>query len=302
MQRSPIEQLPDLVAGPHKVSVSIKREDLIGGPAQGNKRRKLSRWIQLAKSRGQHTLVTFGGAFSNHLYATAWVAAQQGLQAIGYVRGEEDPANPTLKACRDWGMELRYVTRQDYRQLKSKRNHEDHPKALVIPEGGAGLPGQQGMEQLAAEIMQQDNSFSHWLCPLGTGTTALGLSKALRRWSANTTIMGFDVLRRDAPAALVAAGIVVQQSHFGGFAKTTPELINFMRTFHERSGIYLDPIYTGKMVLRTLQLIESGSFPKDSRLLIIHTGGQQGIHAYNYRFGPELPAPTSTEPDAVEMG
>lgn len=245
---------------------------------------------------GKDLLLTFGGAFSNHIYATAAAGKAFGMGTVGIIRGEEVD-NPTLAAARAWGMELLFVGRTEYRQKDSpsflSSLQKQYPNAYLIPEGGTNCLAVQGCQKLMQDIRQQGD-FDFVCTPVGTGGTLSGLVKGAAE---GQKILGFsslkgDFLTREVQALLAACPgeirstwEMVQDYHFGGYARFLPELIDFINDFKEQHGIPLEPVYTGKMMYGLLDLIQKGTFPQGSHILAIHTGGLQGILGFNQRFG-----------------
>jgi 1-aminocyclopropane-1-carboxylate deaminase len=281
----PVE-LPVLQA--HNVALHLKREDLLFPNLSGNKYRKLKYNLEAAKAGGHKTLITFGGAFSNHLHATAAAGKQYGFRTIGVVRGEElgeKPLNPTLAQARNWGMKLLYLSRKEYR-LKSdpdflKSLMESHGPAYLLPEGGTNELAVHGCSEI---LNPADWDFTHICCPVGTGGTLAGL---VRSAQPGQQILGYPALKATGFQKELRTWIsadnweLVPDYHFGGYAKITPELIGFINDFKEKTGIPLDPVYTGKMLYGILEDLRRGRLGSGSRVLAIHTGGLQGIAGMN---------------------
>jgi len=253
-------ELPELAQ--HHVRMDVLRLDLIHPVVSGNKWFKLKEWLRIAAAGGSSHLITFGGAWSNHIVATAFAAREAGLSATGIIRGER-PARPsaTLVAAEGYGMQLEFITRAAYRQkddpLFLAGLAARYPGAVRIPEGGAGEPGIKGSMDILREV--DSSPYSHILCAVGTGTTYEGLSAAARH---DQQVIGISVL---APPY-----------HFGGYARHTPELLEFMNHFHRNTGIPSDFVYTGKLFYATLDMVHKGHFPPGAHLLVIHSGGLQG--------------------------
>ncbi|MDO6432471.1 1-aminocyclopropane-1-carboxylate deaminase [Flavitalea sp. BT771] len=253
-------ELPELAQ--HHVSMDVLRLDLIHPVISGNKWFKLKEWLRIAAAGGGSHLITFGGAWSNHIIASAFAAREAGLSATGIIRGEK-PArlSATLSAAAAYGMRLEFITRTAYRQKDDPiflaGLSTRYPGAVIIPEGGAGEPGIKGSMDILREI--DSSPYSHILCAVGTGTTFKGLSAAA---STSQEVIGISAL---APPY-----------HFGGYARHTPELLEFMNHFYRTTGIPSDFVYTGKLFYATLDMVRKDHFPPDSRLLVIHSGGLQG--------------------------
>ncbi|MEQ1638438.1 MAG: pyridoxal-phosphate dependent enzyme [Methylococcales bacterium] len=283
---SPLTRIIDPWLNQFAVELWLKRDDLIHPVISGNKWRKLKYVLQHALSVNADTLISMGGAYSNHLHALAFAGQFVGLKTIGLIRGEKQhPLNPTLKDLQQWGMTLNYIPRQDYRQLRQYQNWQALPELLAghywLPEGGAVTLALQGIAELVAEINQPDAV----LCvPCGTGTTLAGI---VANSSAQNTILGFaalkgaDFLIEDVQRLLPTNNTPNNWSinldyHCGGFGKTTPALLAFIQQFEQTTGIPLDPVYTGKMLFGIYDLIAQGYFQQGQRIIALHTGGLQG--------------------------
>ena len=264
----------------------IKREDLNHSTISGNKWRKLKYNLKKAKKQGYTSLLTFGGAYSNHIYATAAAGKEFGFKTIGVIRGEEHlPLNPTLAFAQTQGMHLHYMDRTTYRD-KSKPEIIDSLKATygefyLIPEGGTNALAIKGCSEIIDEI---DEPFEYLCCPVGTGGTIAGLIAGL---AGKSNIIGFSSLKGDflkqEVSDLLANNHTLHDNwtiatdyHFGGYAKTKPQLLDFMHEFEQQHKVPLDPIYTGKMLYGIYDMIRSDRFIPGSRILVIHTGGLQG--------------------------
>lgn len=257
----------------------------------GNKFRKLKYNLLQAKEEKQHSLLTFGGAYSNHIAAVAAAGKEYGFKTIGVIRGEElnteDEKNPTLKFAKDCGMQLDFISREAYRKKTDpifleelKLKWEDF---YLIPEGGTNDLAIKGCEEI---LNEEDSYFDFICCSVGTGGTITGLINSAK---SHQKILGFPALKGDFLKEEICKFATNQnwelfsEYHFGGYAKTTPELIGFMNAFFKQTGILLDPIYTGKMVFGVIDLMKKNYFPKDANVLMIHTGGLQGIEGMNMK-------------------
>jgi len=253
-------ELPELLR--HDVKMDVLRLDLLHPVVSGNKWYKLKEWLRLAKRDGAKRIVTFGGAWSNHIIATAFAARASGLLSTGIIRGER-PAQPslTLSGAEAYGMDLSFITRAAYREKDDPaflaRLATQYPDAVIIPEGGAGDPGIHGAADILKDI--DSNPYSHILCAVGTGTTFKGLSAAA---GPDQEVIGISVL--------------IPPYHFGGYARHTPELLAFMNYFYRHTGIPSDFVYTGKLFYAALDMVGQEQFQPRSRLLVIHSGGLQG--------------------------
>ena len=273
------------------VKLFIRREDLIHPFVSGNKFRKLKYNLLEAKNQKKTTLLTFGGAFSNHIAATAFAGKQNGFNTIGIIRGDELASkineNPTLKFAQENGMVFEFVSREAYRLKESdgfienlKNNYGDF---YVISEGGTNDLAVKGCE----EILKEDDSFFDFICSsIGTGGTISGI---INSTLPHQKVLGFpslkgDFLQKDIRKfASKENWTLISDYHFGGYGKVSIELIEFINSFYQENDIPLDPIYTGKMVFGVIDLIHLGYFPENSKILMIHTGGLQGIQGMNLK-------------------
>ncbi|WAC40802.1 1-aminocyclopropane-1-carboxylate deaminase/D-cysteine desulfhydrase [Pedobacter sp. SL55] len=261
----------------------IKRDDLIDSFVSGNKWRKLKYILLDAAAKNKKHLVTFGGAYSNHLLATAAAAAKHQLKATAFVRGEE-VSNEMLSLCKIFGMRLHFVSRESYRNKLQlfEANYGNDEDAYFINEGGASAEAIIGCAEIIAELPQP---FDHIFCAAGTGTTAAGLLKGINQLNLNTQLHVIPVLKGGNFIAEEIARFKPNLTklhlhtdyHFGGYAKTTRELIFFIKDFTAKTGILLDPIYTGKMCFAINDLIAKNQISKEAKILAIHTGGLFGI-------------------------
>ncbi len=272
-----------------QVILSIRREDSIHPMLSGNKYRKLKYTIEEALEQGEHTLLTFGGAYSNHIPATAFAASQHGLRSIGIIRGEELADswrdNPTLQYASEMGMKFEFVSRKSYRIKDDKAFVEDLRKRFgpcyLIPEGGTNPLGIKGCEEI---LQPGDEKYDLITCAVGTGGTLAGISRAA---ATHQKVLGFPALKGDFLEKELTEltprrnWSLSTRYHFGGYGKVTGELIRFINEFKAETGIPLDPVYTGKMMFGLLDMAERGTFEKGTRILAIHTGGLQGIRGMN---------------------
>jgi 1-aminocyclopropane-1-carboxylate deaminase len=286
---STLTRIDDPLLDDHKIKLWIKRDDLLHPVISGNKWRKLKYCLDHALSLEAHTLVSMGGAYSNHLHALAYAGKALGLKTIGFIRGEQpEQLTPTLRDCRNWGMELRFVSRTDYRLLRQYRgNHElpgIKPGQYWLPEGGAHALALKGIAELIDEI---DIPYDVLCLPCGTGTTLAGFIAAV---SGHQSVIGFAALKN---AGFLSADVekllpqpypdwsINPDYHFGGFAKTTAELIEFIGEFELKTKIPLEPVYTGKMMYALYDLIAKKYFKPGLRIIAVHTGGLQGNRGFD---------------------
>jgi 1-aminocyclopropane-1-carboxylate deaminase len=286
-----------------KVELLVKREDLIHPELGGNKWRKLKYNLEEARTSASRYLVTFGGAYSNHIFAVAAAGKYHHFQTIGFIRGEEAlPLNPTLRFARSCGMELRYLDRHSYRKKEEpdflKSLEADLPEKIFwVPEGGTNVLALKGVEEMAHELRFQtkENPVDFVAVAAGTGGTAAGLIRGLSGETTRTLV--FPALKGTFMADNISKWLDSEKSanweistdyHFGGFARFNDELIDFINKFKAHSNIPLDPLYTGKLFFGLYDLIRKGYFQKGTRILAVHTGGLQGIAGFNERFGQVL--------------
>ncbi len=302
---SPVEELHGALSESAGLRLFVKRDDLLalspGSAFCGNKWRKLKYNLLAAQEQGKRHLLTFGGAYSNHLAAVAEAAQALGFQSTGIVRGEEPAGlNPTLRLARACGMQLQYVSRTLYRSKAApgflERLGIDSGSVYMIPEGGTNKLALAGCRELAEEILDQ-LSPDYVLAACGTGGTLAGIITGLKD---RCRVLGISVLKGDIHKGEVKKLLEAHQGaayehwgvltnyHHGGYAKWTPELLEFIRNFRSDFGIALDPIYTGKLCYAVFDLIRGGYFPRGATLVAVHTGGLQGVAGFEERFGIKL--------------
>jgi 1-aminocyclopropane-1-carboxylate deaminase len=287
---SPVHQIKEKLFDEQGLSVFIKRDDLIHPFISGNKWRKLKYILKKASAENRTHLVTFGGAFSNHLLATAVAGSKFGFKSTGIVRGEE-VENDTLFLCRLHGMRLFFVDRESYRrkdELFNKHFGNDND-AFFIDEGGASPEGAKGCAELVDELTEH---YDHIFCACGTGTTAAGIINGLQNHQLHTEFNAVPVFKNGAFMKDEIDQYLNQPStyqlhtgyHFGGYAKTNTELIRFIKTFVTDTGILIEPVYTGKMLYAIYDLAVKGHFKPGSKILAIHTGGLIGLLGMKDKF------------------
>ena len=292
---TPVQLLQEMEGGRR---LFLKREDLIHAQLSGNKWHKLKLNFKQVAEQGLPGVVTFGGAYSNHIYATAAAGHYCEVPTVGYIRGElPEPLNPTLQAARNWGMELIAVTRTDYRQKTDarflKKVKQRFPNHWVIPEGGSNNFALEGCQAM----VPKDRSYHYWCLSCGTGGTLAGIATAL---PAHSHVIGFPSLK--------GAGFLEQDLkqmwnnftkprcswelqldyHFGGYAKINQKLVDFMGEFYGKYQVKLDPIYTGKLLYGVFDLLKKGYFPKNSDILVLHSGGLQGLKGFEEKYGKKI--------------
>ena len=286
-----IQEIRSEFLSKHNVQLYIQRDDLIHSEISGNKWRKLKYNINEYFFQDCQNIVTFGGAYSNHIAATAAVGKLLKIQTHGIIRGEE-VINPTLKNAEKNGMILHFISREEYKKKDKSKLIVDLLNILnspyIIPEGGSNLLGLKGCEEIVQNV-----DFDIVACACGTGSTFSGIISSLQE---NQRAIGFSVLKGgDFLESEIVKNLQLLKSnhqnwkletnfHFGGYAKYKPHLIEFIREFWQKNSIQLDPVYTGKAMYGLHSLIESGQF-SGKKILFIHTGGLQGIQGFEDRYG-----------------
>jgi len=276
------------------IRLFVKRLDKVHPFISGNKWFKLKYNLIEAQKLDYKTLLTFGGAYSNHIAAAACAAKENGLKSVGIIRGEEHlPLNPTLRFARENGMELHYINRGDYR-LKTTANFLDKLKAqfgdfYLLPEGGTNELAIKGME----DILGTNDTQDYICCPVGTGGTIAGIinvSDSIQKVIGFPAIKGFEKLEKDIRSCVEKENYKFINTYAGnGYAKVTKELVEFINEFYLLHNISLDAIYTSKMMLGIIDLVVKDYFPKGNSILAIHTGGLQGNKGMNERLELSLP-------------
>ncbi|WP_299444252.1 pyridoxal-phosphate dependent enzyme [uncultured Aquimarina sp.] len=293
VQASRNQEIIDPILKEAEVSLFIKREDQIHDYVSGNKFRKLKYNLIEAQKLGFETILTFGGAYSNHIAATAAAGKIVGLQTIGVIRGEELAKdlnhtlseNDTLRFATDNRMKLKFVSRANYKEKASESFLEELKKEFgsfyCIPEGGTNVLAVKGCEEI---LTTRDEIFDYICCAVGTGGTISGIINAS---VGHQNIIGFPALKGSFLSEEIEKYTrktnwnLIEEYHFGGYGKINLELIEFINKFREEQNIALDPIYTGKMMYGLFDRIKNGAFTKNTRILAVHTGGLQGIAGMN---------------------
>ncbi len=286
---SPLTQILDPALAAYPVELWLKRDDLLHPIISGNKWRKLKYLLNHALSLDCDTLISMGGAYSNHLHALAYAGHCLGLNTIGLIRGEQ-PAQltPSLLDMQAWGMKLQFVSRSEYRQLRHYLHWQDLPGLTInqywIPEGGAQPLALQGVGELITEI---DMAYDHLCVACGTGTTLSGIIAAAPKQAA---ITGFAVFKHAEFLNQDVARLLWQPQdnwqinhdyHGGGFAKSSAELLAFIARFQQATQIAIEPVYTGKMLFGIYDLLSKGYFQANQRIIAVHTGGLQGNRGFS---------------------
>ncbi|MBK9016442.1 MAG: 1-aminocyclopropane-1-carboxylate deaminase/D-cysteine desulfhydrase [Saprospiraceae bacterium] len=301
---SPLQTVEQKVFAFRGLRLLVKRDDLLHPHVSGNKWRKLKHNLLEARRLGLTKLITFGGAYSNHLAAVAAAGLEFGFSTLGVVGGEEiGLRNPTLGFAKECGMDLIFTSRAN---LRNKPENEllkllkiDPAGAFVLPQGGANCLALPGCREIVEETTAQLGHLpDFFITACGTGATLAGISTGLRGSTAiGVSVLKGDFMQNEVEKLLTKclpsqsaipnpkSAIVVDDFHFGGYAKWKPELIDFINDFKEKTGIPLDPIYTGKAFFAAVELAEQGFFPEGASIVLVHTGGLQGIAGFNERFG-----------------
>ncbi len=292
---TPLQKLDDPLFEEKKIHFYLKRDDLIHEAVSGNKWRKLKYNLEEAQRLGKKTLLTFGGAFSNHIYATAAAGKLAGFRTVGIIRGEEHlPLNPTLRFAQLQEMELHYLSRSEYREKKSEEVINQLKTTFgdfyLIPEGGSNALALPGCAEIIPEI---EVDFDVFACACGTGGTLAGVLTAM---PSGTKALGFSALKggeflkgevesllSQTKAQAASPWEIVTDYHFGGYAKATPELLAFKDFFETQFNLPIEPVYTAKMLYGLFDMIRNDAFPIGTTLIALHTGGLQVNKAGSYR-------------------
>lgn len=293
-ENAPLQLIEDEELKAFHVKLYIKREDLIHPFISGNKWRKLKYNFLEARKSGFKKILTFGGAFSNHINAVAAAGNEFGFETMGIIRGEECfPLNSTLSFASNKGMRLIFVERHEYKKgipekVKDRLNLQ-LGEYYIIPEGGTNQLAVKGVSEIVGEIPIK---FDYLCSPVGTGGTLAGLISSVKEFQ--FSVLGFSSLKNADYLKPTISELsnnnernwqIFNDYSFGGYAKFDEKLVQFINDFKSRYQIQLDPIYTGKMLFGLFDLIKNGYFKKGSTIIAIHTGGLQGIVGFNQRFG-----------------
>lgn len=272
----PVQRIKGDIFDKNNIEIFIARFDLLHEIVSGNKLYKLYYFLQEAVKKGKK-IVTYGGAYSNHLIATAYACKMLGINCKGIVNGEKPlKLSTTLQNCIEYGMELEFVDRELYRKLKYGSQNDT---IIEIPEGGFHPLGKEGAALMWDKIKYLNPDY---LCvPVGSATTLAGLSsvaqvKELIAFPAIKNMHDINERLQELDVALVSNLVIKNDFHFGGFAKKTDELITFIKDFNIIHNIHLDFIYTGKMMFGIFEMAKAGYFSNNSRIVVLHTGGLQG--------------------------
>jgi len=302
---SPLQALRHPVVESAGVKVFIKRDDLIHPQISGNKWRKLKYNLEACSANGREAILTFGGAFSNHILATAAAGNMMNIPTIGLIRGQyADQNNATLSAARAFGMQLHGIDKETWALRNtdgfSAWLHEQHGNVHIIPEGGANYYGVAGAAEIMNEVEQHIDVVA---LPFGTGSTTAGIAASLKTgqqifavqvlksepmFGDLTKLLHYYTGDAETTEELLQAVEISNQWHGGGYAKRSVQVEVFMREFYAQTGIVTDPVYTGKMFYALLHEIKNGKWPQGTVILAIHTGGLQGISGYEARYNVKI--------------
>ena len=299
---SSLERINDSLLDQHQVQLWVKRDDKIDRDVSGNKWRKLKyNMLQCQHNRNEGVL-TFGGAFSNHLVATAAACRRLDMQSVGVVRGHElhPQSNESLQRCHDLGMHLHFVSREEYYLRGERFYHEEllneFPNLWIVPEGGANYMGMIGCQELLGEITVP---FDRIVVAQGTTTTSCGILLGLtssQRITVIPVLKGFDSGKEmshllsksgvdsETVSAMLKGLDVLDAYHFGGYAKVNNELVEFISQFYQKHQLKLDPVYTGKAMFGLWEEIKAGKYDGET-IVFLHTGGLQGVKGVEQRLG-----------------
>ena len=271
-----------------KVRLFIKREDLTHPEISGNKYWKMFYNVKkyLEKEVSERKIITFGGAFSNHIAAAAALGNEFGIKTLGVIRGNELEdswqENPTLFSAHQNGMSFRFVTRETYRYKEKmmKELQEEFPESLVVPEGGTNENAVEGIQYM---LNDETKEFDYICSAVGTGGTVSGLSKFAQP---HQKVIGFKAVKDNSLENRIKNlskkdNFILIDASDGGFGKITDENVRFINEFYQYFGIVLEPVYTGKMLRKIFEMIADDYFPANSKILAFHTGGLQGIVGAN---------------------
>jgi|SRR5690606_4101279 len=276
----------------NEVELQILREDQIHPNISGNKFRKLKYNLEEFSKGNYDAILTFGGAYSNHISAVAAAGKEFDIKTIGIIRGEElaekIAENPTLRFARNCGMQFKFISREQYRNKSNPAFLEElkseFDNIYILPEGGTNELAIKGCEEI---LGNHTRGFDFICCPVGTGGTISGLINSAEN---HQKILGFpalkdsDFLNEEIKNWTKPSHFrLISDYHFGGYAKIKPELLTFINGFKDEFNVNLDVIYTGKMMFGIFQLIQNGFFPEGSKILAVHTGGIQGNKGMNQK-------------------
>lgn len=290
-ENTPIQQIDSELLKKRNLFVGIKRDDQLHPLLSGNKWRKLKYNLLRMQSLGKTELLTFGGAFSNHIHACAAAGKLFNMPTRSIIRGPDlDPNNPTLQFAAQCGMQLQAVTRLEYKKRHDlaylTQLQQRHPNAYILPEGGTNQAALVGCKELAQSLPEHD----YLICPTGSGGTLAGFIEGS---TTSTQVLGVAVLKQaqylideiktlSLKASQQTNWQLLTQFHDGGYGKFSAELWQFCQQMQSQQQLPLEPIYSGKMMYALWQLIEQDYFPSGSKIIAVHTGGLQGLAGLKY--------------------
>ncbi len=265
-----------------KVTIHVLRLDLIHPIISGNKWYKLRFYLEDAINAGFNEIATFGGAYSNHIVATACACYESNIKSVGFIRGEKTfPLSHTLQEAVSYGIDLSFISRSDYKNKTTITANNHFPNRYWIPEGGYGILGAKGAESILNTVPLQE--YTHIISAVGSGTmiagllngsmphqTVIGISSQKNNLSLESEILSLSFIENHRKL------ILLHDYHFGGFAKHPPELLNFMGEFWNKEAIPTDLVYTSKLFFAVRDLLEKKYFNSGDKILVIHSGGLQG--------------------------
>ena len=270
--------------------IYLKREDKIHPIISGNKYRKLKYNIEFLKNNNKKSLITFGGAYSNHLLACSYAGHINGFNTFGIIRGNElndKELNSNLKKCKKYGMKFNFISRDEYRERNGEKYLKSIQKkfkdSIIIPEGGTNILGVKGCEEI---LNNTDKAFDVICCPVGTGSTISGIINSKNK---NQLVLGFSALKSSKIKNVIAKFVnnkewfVFDDLNFGGYAKVDKRLVNFINEVNINNGIILDPIYNSKMMFSVIDMIKKNKWHFGKKILLINTGGSSYVNDINLK-------------------
>ena len=279
-----IQEISNQYTKKRGITAAVLRLDLLHPVVSGNKIYKLKYYIEKALNQEKEEIVSFGGAHSNHLVATAFVAKENGLKSIGYVRGERPPQfSDTLLDCEHYGMELKFTQREKFDALQIDCEESNKAQSLIIPYGGYGRTGALGAKEILA--FNEAGNYNIIMASAGSGTMGAGLILSLQKHQHLILVSALKnnySIENEIKQLLFETEIAEKSFelnydyHFGGFAKKNPDLLQFMNSFYQQHQIPTDIVYTGKLAYAFDKMLMNNQFPEGSKVLLVHSGGLQG--------------------------
>ncbi len=292
---TPLQPLTKAIFQHKNIQVWLKRDDLNHPLIQGNKLHKLKYNLQKAKQLNCDTLISFGGAYSNHIAALSIAGKEQGFRTLAYIRGDELKNTPekwshTLKEAHKYGMEFVFLTRQDYRKKNSdsflKNLSQQQPNAYIIPEGGTNSLAVKGFKETINHLDIQCPEWTHLFTAVGTGGTLSGLSKYAnekQKIQGVATLKNAGYLEEDIGKLTPKKNWqLLTEYHGGGYAKNNPQILDIQTWFEQNFNVLLDPIYTNKMVFGFMEELRKDNIAENAKVILYHSGGLQGRAPGNF--------------------